>query len=83
MKHSIHLVIAEFQSHYGIQVVEVLKLKVEQCPMVFIIDSRKEEIQLYRLNKLKKNLFQQKTVLMNLMMKWKKLKLYSWIKKLK
>jgi len=51
LKHSIHIVIAEFQSPMGSQVAEILKLKKEDCPKVFIIDSRKEEIQLYKLNK--------------------------------
>ena len=51
LKHSIHIVIAEFQSHMGKQVAEILKLEKEECPKVYIIDSRKEEIELYKLDK--------------------------------
>jgi protein disulfide-isomerase A1 len=51
LKYSIHIVIAEFQSQMGIQVAEILKLEKDECPKVYIIDSRKEEIQLYKLNK--------------------------------
>lgn len=51
LKYSIHIVIADYQSEMGRQVVEILKLKKEDCPKVFIIDSRKEDIQLYKLTK--------------------------------
>jgi len=51
LKKAIHLVIAETNTEIGSQVAEILKLKFSDLPKVFIIDSRKEEIQIYRLDK--------------------------------
>ncbi len=60
LKKALHLVIAEYNSEMGSQVVEILKLKFADLPKVFIIDCRKEEIQLHRMDKqiTEKNIFE-------------------------
>lgn len=51
LKKAIHMVVAEFHSHFGRQVADVLKLQAEDLPKVYIIDSRKEDIQIYKMDK--------------------------------
>ncbi len=51
LKKAIHLITADYSTELGSQVVEILKLKFPDLPKVFIIDCRKEEIQLYRMDK--------------------------------
>ena len=51
LKKAIHIVVAEINSELGSQISDIIKLELKDVPKVFIIDSRKEEIHLYRLDK--------------------------------
>lgn len=51
LKKAIHLIVADYSTELGSQVVEILKIKFADLPKVFIIDCRKEETQLYRMDK--------------------------------
>lgn len=51
LKKAIHLIVADYSTELGSQVVEILKLKFADLPKVFIIDCRKEEIQLFSMDR--------------------------------